>query len=104
MSAELLRDTYNYVDGGGWNARPGKALRLVVYTVGEVFTIFLTQLLWMPLEVALRGPRYSAIVDYRRDVAATGLPTTSGNSRFTTDSPGALRSLLGSQSDTGEVR
>jgi hypothetical protein len=67
ISEQSLRDTYDYVDGGGWNSRPGKALRLVVYTVGDIATIFLTQLLWMPLEVAFRGPRYSAIVDYRRD-------------------------------------
>jgi hypothetical protein len=39
---------------------------VIVYTVGDVLTLFLTQLIWMPLELAFNGYDYTAVVDYER--------------------------------------
>lgn len=63
---EIIRDTYRYTDGGLRNAWGSKAGRIVLYTAGDVFTLFLTQILWIPAELALRGTEYSATVEYVR--------------------------------------
>ncbi|NIR43051.1 MAG: hypothetical protein GWN54_02245, partial [Gammaproteobacteria bacterium] len=66
VEGETLRDTYLYTDGGGTNRFGGKAARILLYTAGDVFTAFLTQLIWMPAELVLDGTDYSATVDYQR--------------------------------------
>jgi hypothetical protein len=60
-------EVYKYVDGGIKNAWWSKTGRVVVYTAGDVFTAFLDQIIWMPLELAFRGNEYAATVAYDRD-------------------------------------
>jgi hypothetical protein len=62
-----LIESYNYTDGGGINSMPGKAFRILLYTAGDVFTVFLTQILWIPIEIVLDGTEYTATVDYVKD-------------------------------------
>lgn len=63
----VTNDTYVYKDGGGKNAGWSKAGRVVIYTAGDLFTLFLTQLLWMPSEkLMLDASKYQASVDYER--------------------------------------
>jgi hypothetical protein len=66
VEGETVRDTYHYTDGGNVNRFGGKAARILLYTAGDVFTLFLTQLIWMPAELVLDGTDYSATVDYQR--------------------------------------
>jgi S1-C subfamily serine protease len=61
-----MTDTYTYTDGGKRNHWGAKAGRIVLYTAGDVFTIFLTQILWIPSEMLLDGTEYSATVEYER--------------------------------------
>jgi len=65
-----LVDTYKYTDGGKINSGGGKAVRVVVYTVGDVLFLFLTQLVWMPIELFLDGTDYTAEVEYMRSSSA----------------------------------
>jgi len=64
---DVLNDTYLYTDGGKVNHPASKAARILLYTAGDVFTAFLTQVLWMPAELLMNGTKYSASVDYARD-------------------------------------
>ena len=66
-SDENLSDTYSYTDGGKVNATGWKAVRILLYTAGDVFTLFLDQVLWMPAELLMNGTKYTATVDYERD-------------------------------------
>ena len=61
-----LTDVYKYVDGRSANSWGGKSARILLYTAGDVFTAFLSQIIWMPIEVALGGKDYSAAVDFQR--------------------------------------
>ena len=61
-----LIESYTYVDGGTANAWWSKTGRVLVYTAGDVFTLFLSQVIWMPLELAFEGKEYIATVDYER--------------------------------------
>jgi len=64
---EVMNEIYVYEDGRGKNAGWSKAGRVVIYTAGDVFTLFLTQLLWMPAEkLMLKSSKYQASVDYQR--------------------------------------
>lgn len=64
---EVLSDTYVYEDGGAKNAGWSKAGRVVLYTAGDIFTLFLTQLIWMPAEaMLLDATKHQAAVDYER--------------------------------------
>ena len=45
-----LMDTYKYVDGGGKNNGASKTCRVVLYSAGDLFTIFLDQILTWPAE------------------------------------------------------
>jgi hypothetical protein len=65
-SDERLSDTYSYTDGGAVNATGWKALRILLYTAGDVFTLFLDQVLWIPAELLMDGTKYSATVEYER--------------------------------------
>jgi hypothetical protein len=66
-SGENLSDTYSYTDGGKVNATGWKAVRILLYTAGDVFTLFLDQVLWMPAELLMNGTKYTATVDYERN-------------------------------------
>src|SRR5437016_3924712 len=46
----LLTDSYRYVDGGSKNNGGSKTTRIILYTAGDLFTIFLDQVIWMPTE------------------------------------------------------
>ena len=61
-----LTETYNYTDGGGANSKGAKAARILLYTAGDIFTAFLSQIIWMPMEMVLDGTDYSTTVEYRR--------------------------------------
>jgi len=63
---DRITDTYAYTDGGKANTFGGKAGRLVLYVAGDVFTIFLAELIWIPAEMLLDGTDYSAVIDYTR--------------------------------------
>ena len=58
-------ETYDYTDGGKKNAVGSKVARIVLYTAADFFTVFLSQVLFMPIETALEGTRYRARVDYQ---------------------------------------
>jgi hypothetical protein len=59
-------EIYKYVDGGTKNTWWSKTGRVVLYTAGDVFTAWLDQIIWMPLEIAFRGTEYASTVDYDR--------------------------------------
>jgi hypothetical protein len=59
-----MTDTYMYTDGGDRNRVGWKALRVVLYTAGDVITILLSQILWIPIELAFHGTDYTAVVKY----------------------------------------
>ena len=61
-----LAEVYTYTDGGTRNASASKATRMFLYTAGDLFTIFLDQVIWMPLELAFKGKKYTAHVNYQR--------------------------------------
>lgn len=60
-------EIYKYVDGGQKNAWWSKTGRVVLYTAGDVFTAWLAQIVWMPLELAFRGTEYASTVGYDRN-------------------------------------
>ena len=62
-------EIYKYVDGGQKNAWWSKTGRVVIYTAGDVFTAWLDQIIWMPLELAFRGTEYASTVGYDRNGA-----------------------------------
>jgi len=47
---------YKYQDGGDGNSTGYKVIRIVGYTVGDVFTCWLDQIIWMPLELVAFAP------------------------------------------------
>ena len=60
-----LTDTYKYVDGGKKNCGGSKTARVVLYTAGDLFTCWLDQLIWMPVEkFAYAGIDHAVTVDY----------------------------------------
>ena len=63
---EQLTESYSYVDGGAVNHWLGKTARILLYTGGDVFTLFLSQVIWIPAELLLDGTEYQATVDYER--------------------------------------
>ena len=64
---ERLSDTYKYTDGGKVNGALGKSVRILLYSAGDFFTAFLSQVIWMPAELVMNGTDYSADVEYARD-------------------------------------
>ena len=61
-----LREFYSYQDGRVIN-RPGmKALRIILYTAGDVFTLFLSQVIWIPIELFLEGNEDTVVVTYEK--------------------------------------
>lgn len=67
----VLVDTYNYTDGGQRNRSGWRAARIVLYTAGDFFTLFLSQLLFMPSELLLKGSDYMAVVEYEPGAGET---------------------------------
>lgn len=61
-----LTESYSYADGGVVNGWGGKTGRIILYTAGDVFTLFLSQVLWMPAELLMDGTDYYTTVDYER--------------------------------------
>ena len=59
-------ENYEYIDGGTKNSLSSKIGRIVLYTAGDVFTFFISQILFMPIETAaFAGRRYRTSVDYQ---------------------------------------
>jgi len=61
---DSLEETYVYTDGGAKNSAGGKTARVILYTAGDLFTVFLSQIIWMPMELLMEGDKYSAEVEY----------------------------------------
>lgn len=62
-----MTETYVYKDGGGANMWGWKVLRIVGYTVGDLATLWIDQVVWMPLEAyAFNGEKYSVTAEYER--------------------------------------
>jgi hypothetical protein len=59
-------ETYSYTDGGQKNAFGSKAARILLYTAGDLFTLCLDQVIWMPMELAFKGTDYTCKVTYER--------------------------------------
>jgi hypothetical protein len=67
LSEEVVTDSYYFEDGGQRNHGGSKAARILRYTAGDVFTLFLDQVIWMPVELmAFEESKHHAEVDYRR--------------------------------------
>lgn len=63
-----LLDIFTYEDGRGRNATWSKVGRTFLYTIGDLFTLFLTQLIFVPAEaLALEAVDYRAYVKYAAD-------------------------------------
>jgi hypothetical protein len=61
-----MTETYRYTDGGTKNAFGSKTARILLYTAGDLFTVCLDQVIWMPAELAFRGTDYTSKVTYER--------------------------------------
>lgn len=62
-----LTDVYRYTDGGPKNSAVSKTARIIVYTGGDVFTLFLDQIIWMPTEhFGFAGTDHAVTVDFVR--------------------------------------
>lgn len=63
-----LIDSFTYEDGRGRNSTASKVSRTFLYTVGDLFTLFLTQLVFVPAEaLMLEAATYRADVVYEQD-------------------------------------
>ena len=64
----IKQEVYKYTDGGGKNHWASKTGRIIGYTAGDLFTLFLSQLIWMPLEYGAFSPNERfAVVKYKQD-------------------------------------
>jgi hypothetical protein len=64
-ATNTLTDTYKYVDGGGKNNGGSKTVRVILYTAGDLFTLFLDQIIWMPMEkFGFAGTDHVLTIDY----------------------------------------
>lgn len=62
---DSLKETYKYADGGSKNKPASKTARVVVYSAGDVFTLFLDQLVTWPVETyAFAGTSHVVTVNY----------------------------------------
>ena len=62
-----LCETYKYVDGGGKNSGGSKFCRVIVYTAGDIFTLWLDQVIWMPAEkFGFAGTDHVVTVEYNK--------------------------------------
>jgi hypothetical protein len=77
----LLTDNYKYVDGGAKNNGVSKTCRVVIYTAGDLFTLFLDQIVWMPSEkFGFAGTYHSVIIEYTNAPDGTWHASTIQNS------------------------
>ncbi len=56
---------YTYADGGMKNSAAAKAGRVLLYTFGDVTTLFLSQILFRPAETLLAATQYRTRVNYQ---------------------------------------
>lgn len=64
---DRLTETYKYSDGRSRNSAGSKTSRVIIYTVGDVFTVCLDQLLTWPLETyAFAGKDHVVTVEYAK--------------------------------------
>jgi hypothetical protein len=62
-----LTDAFQYVDGGSKNNAGSKTVRVILYTGGDLFTLWLDQIIWMPTEkFGFAGTDHSVTVDYTK--------------------------------------
>lgn len=62
-----LVDNYKYVDGGGKNSAGSKICRVVLYTAGDLFTLFLDQIITWPAETyGFAGTPHLVTVEYEK--------------------------------------
>jgi hypothetical protein len=60
-----LVDEFKYTDGGSKNNTAWKTTRVTLYTAGDIFTLCLDQLIWMPMELnGFSGTDHSVVVKY----------------------------------------
>jgi|GEM_PF-2262393 len=63
----LLTDNYKYVDGGSKNNAGSKTVRVILYTGGDLFTLWLDQIIWIPAEkFGFAGTDHSVTVAYSK--------------------------------------
>ncbi len=66
-----LVDEFKYTDGGSKNNVVWKTTRVTLYTAGDIFTFWMDQFIWMPMELnGFSGTDHSVVVRY--DKAADG--------------------------------
>jgi hypothetical protein len=60
-----LTDAYKYVDGGEKNNGASKTSRVILYTAGDFFTLWLDQIVWIPAEeFGFAGTDHAVTVNY----------------------------------------
>lgn len=65
-----LIEAYKYVDGGNKNSGGSKTGRVILYTAGDLFTLWLDQIIWMPTEYyGFAGTDHSVIIEYTNSPA-----------------------------------
>jgi len=65
--SDHLSDAFSYVDGGAKNSAVSKTGRVILYTAGDLFTLWLDQIVWMPAEhFGFAGTDHSVMVDYTK--------------------------------------
>src|ERR1035438_7283342 len=68
-----LTDTFKYVDGGSKNSGGSKTVRIILYTGGDLFTVFLDQIIWIPTEkFGFAGTDHVLTVDYTNILESVG--------------------------------
>jgi hypothetical protein len=62
-----LTDAYKYVDGGSKNNGGSKTVRVILYTGGDLCTLFLAEIIWMPTEIiGFAGTDHAVTVDFTK--------------------------------------
>jgi hypothetical protein len=68
----ILVESYHYVDGGSKNNGASKTVRVILYTAGDLFTLWLDQIIWMPTEkFGFAGTDHSVTIDYDKNQNGT---------------------------------
>jgi hypothetical protein len=63
-----MTEVYRYTDGGPKNHGASKTFRVLAYTAGDLFTLWLDQVVWIPLEkFGFAGTDHVVTVDYKKD-------------------------------------
>jgi hypothetical protein len=65
--SNTLTDVYKYSDGGDKNNGASKTGRIIIYSAGDIFTLFLDQVIWIPMEEYGFAPiDHRVTVDYAK--------------------------------------